>query len=93
MIIIRLARYGRKKRPSYKIVVCDRRRSCQGKFIKQIGFFNSFNISLNREYFLNINIQSLEYWIKKGAYVTSKIYFLLKTYYPLSDFKKLNVID
>ena len=37
---IRLSRGGAKKRPYYRIVVADSRRSRDGKFIDQIGTYN-----------------------------------------------------
>ena len=37
---IRLSRGGTKKRPYYRIVVADSRRSRDGKFIDQIGTYN-----------------------------------------------------
>ena len=43
---IRLSRKGAKKRPFYRIVVADSRRSRDGKFIDQIGTYNPM---LNKE--------------------------------------------
>ena len=37
---IRLSRGGAKKRPFYRIVVADSRRSRDGKFIEKIGTYN-----------------------------------------------------
>ena len=37
---IRLSRGGAKKRPFYRIVIADSRRSRDGKFIDQIGTYN-----------------------------------------------------
>ena len=37
---IRLSRGGAKKRPFYRIVVADSRRSRDGKFIDQLGTYN-----------------------------------------------------
>ena len=37
---IRLSRAGAKKRPFYRIVVADSRRSRDGKFIERIGTYN-----------------------------------------------------
>ena len=39
-VIIRLSRVGAKKRPFYRIVVADSRRSRDGKFIDRIGTYN-----------------------------------------------------
>ena len=40
MVVIRLSRGGAKKRPFYHIVVADKRRSRDGRFIEQVGYFN-----------------------------------------------------
>ena len=38
--VIRLARRGSKKRPTYRIVVTDSRNPRDGRFIESIGFYN-----------------------------------------------------
>ncbi len=82
MVVIRLSRYGKKKRPFYKIVVIDRRKSREGKFIDMIGFFNPMPIVMcnNKKYFLKININSYLCWLKKGAKPSSKVIFLYKKF-------------
>ena len=40
MVVIRLARGGAKKRPFSQVVVADQRRSRDGRYIENIGFFN-----------------------------------------------------
>lgn len=40
MVKIRLKRYGRKKLPSYRIVVMDSRNKRDGKAIEELGFYN-----------------------------------------------------
>ncbi len=79
MVVIRLARYGKKKKPFYKIMVADKRKSCNGKFLKKIGFFNPFLIKNNR-YYLNFNVKIFEYWLKKGALPTNRVKYLFKLY-------------
>ena len=37
---IRLSRGGAKKRPYYRIVVCDVRSPRDGNFIEKVGFYN-----------------------------------------------------
>jgi len=44
MVVIRLARHGRKNFPFYKIVVSDNRFSVKKRFIERIGFFNPFSL-------------------------------------------------
>ena len=40
MVRIRLRRVGRKKQPSYRIVVADKRSPRDGRYIEVIGFYN-----------------------------------------------------
>lgn len=52
MLKIRLKRYGRKKKPSYRIVVIDSRKRRDGQPIEEIGFYDPINdmmtINFNR---------------------------------------------
>ncbi len=41
--VIRLARRGSKKRPTYRIVVTDSRNPRDGRFIESIGYYNPQN--------------------------------------------------
>ena len=40
MLRIRLRRVGKKKQPSYRIVVADSRAPRDGKFVDQVGHYN-----------------------------------------------------
>nr|BBI37179.1 ribosomal protein S16 [Palmaria palmata] len=66
MLKIRLKRYGRKKQPSYRIVVIDCRKRRDGRPIEEIGFYNP----LTNE--TTVNLESVEFYKSKGAQ-TSKV--------------------
>ncbi|QFQ32214.1 30S ribosomal protein S16 [Buchnera aphidicola] len=70
MVKIRLARYGNKKRPFYKIVVADSRFSRDGRFIEQLGYFNP--LSKDTATSLKININRIIYWKKNGAHLSDR---------------------
>lgn len=76
MVKIRLARYGTKKRPFYKIVVADSRFSRDGRFIENIGYFNP--ISKNICETLKCNLNRIIYWKNKGAQVSERVQKLIK---------------
>jgi small subunit ribosomal protein S16 len=61
MLKIRLARVGKKKRPSYRFVVSDSTKDTYGKALEIVGHYNPFSkvIEVNKERIL--------YWISKGA--------------------------
>jgi len=62
MLVIRLFRTGKKKQPSYKVVVTDRNNPPQGgKFVEQVGFYNP----LTKEKILHAD--RIQYWISVGA--------------------------
>ncbi len=65
MVRIRLARHGSKQNPFYHITVADQRRSRDGRFIEQLGFFNPVAKGSAEEY--RIDIDRLDYWLSKGA--------------------------
>ena len=50
MVRIRLARHGSKQNPFYHITVADQRRSRDGRFIEQVGFFNPVAKGAAEEY-------------------------------------------
>lgn len=40
MLVIRLARFGKKKQAFFKLVVAEKARAVQKKFIKELGYYN-----------------------------------------------------
>jgi small subunit ribosomal protein S16 len=70
MVKIRLARYGAKKRPFYKMVVADSRCSRNGKFIENIGYFNP--IAKGKSEKIKLNLDRIAYWQKKGAQMSAR---------------------
>jgi small subunit ribosomal protein S16 len=66
---IRLSRHGAKKRPFYRIVVCDQRFPRDGRYIEQVGTYDpnatSGGIKLNQE--------KVDTWIKRGAKPTQTV--------------------
>ncbi len=87
MVVIRLARYGRHKLPFYKIVVTDNRKSCHGKFLEKIGFFNP----LQKKNLLRLkwNVLSYNNWLLKGALPTSRVRSLYIQYNLYSHMTKI----
>jgi small subunit ribosomal protein S16 len=76
MVVIRLSRTGAKKRPFYHIVVADKRRSRDGRFIQQLGYFNP--IAAGKEVKLMFDVALAEEWIKKGAQPSDRVKSLMK---------------
>ena len=40
MLKLRLKRFGRRKYPSYRIVIMDSKKRCNGRAITDVGFYN-----------------------------------------------------
>jgi small subunit ribosomal protein S16 len=72
MLVIRLFRTGKKKQPSYKVVVTDKNNPPQGgKFVEQVGFYNP----LTRE--KTLEKDRINYWIGVGAQPSDTVYNIL----------------
>lgn len=76
MVRIRLARYGTKKRPFYKMVVADSRFSRDGRFIERLGHFDP--ISKCKNSFIKLNLNRISYWEKKGAQISERSKKIIK---------------
>ncbi len=82
MITIRLARGGAVKRPFYRIVVADKRRARDGKFLENLGYFNP--IAAGKEIRLHIELERINYWKGCGAEVSERVQKLLKDFQEMS---------
>ncbi|WP_342227369.1 30S ribosomal protein S16 [Rickettsiella endosymbiont of Rhagonycha lignosa] len=76
MVIIRLARGGRTKRPFYHIVVTDSRNPRDGSYIERLGFHNS--VAVGKEVALQIAEDRVNYWVSQGAKTSKQVQNLLK---------------
>jgi small subunit ribosomal protein S16 len=71
---IRLRRAGRKKAPTYRIVVADSRSPRDGKFIEIIGQY----APRTGEQALNLQSDRVNYWLDSGAQPTDTVRSLLR---------------
>jgi small subunit ribosomal protein S16 len=77
-VTIRLSRHGAKKKPFYKIVATDSRKSNRGMPIEYLGFFNPFSVKLNTR--LNMKHERIQYWIGIGAKLSHRVACLYKEF-------------
>lgn len=63
MLTIRLARFGKKKMPSYRVVVTDKRRPRNGRFVEVVGTYNP----LRKPAEIKLDAERIKYWIGCGA--------------------------
>ncbi|QFQ32561.1 30S ribosomal protein S16 [Buchnera aphidicola (Aphis fabae)] len=78
MVKIRLARYGNKKRPFYKVVAADSRFSRDGRFIERLGYFNPGSKDTTTS--IKLNIDRIIYWQKNGAKLSERSKKLIKLF-------------
>ena len=76
MVVIRLSRGGAKKRPFYHIVVADKERSRDGRFIERLGYYNP--IATGKDVPLKLDLARAEHWISKGAQASDRVKHLIK---------------
>ena len=63
MVVIRLARWGAKKRPFYRMVVADSRKARDGRFIEQVGTYNTQTAQGEA----SLRLERIEHWVQQGA--------------------------
>lgn len=71
---IRLRRTGRKKQPTYRIVIADSRSPRDGKFIEVVGQY----APRQGELALNLKGDRVNYWLDNGAQPTDTVRSLLR---------------
>jgi small subunit ribosomal protein S16 len=71
MLRLKLKRIGKKKQPSFRIIVLERHKDPYGDFLEDLGFWNrrTKEVSLKKE--------RIKYWLSKGAQPTPPLYNLL----------------
>jgi small subunit ribosomal protein S16 len=71
---IRLKRTGKKKAPSYRVVIADARSPRDGRIIENIGWYNP-RVEPSA---INIDEEKALGWLKNGAQPTESVASLLK---------------
>ena len=75
MLKIRLARVGKKKQPTYRVVIADARAPRDGKYVEIIGHYNP---RTEPNTFV-IDEDKVRDWMRKGAQPTERMHKLLAT--------------
>ena len=74
MLMIRLARFGAKKKPSYRVVVIDKERARNSRAVEVLGYYNP----LTHPATVKLDQSRLEHWLKVGARPSDTVARLLK---------------
>jgi len=75
MVKIRLARFGSKFNPHYRIVVTDVRKKRDGKYIEKIGYYDPRKTTPN---WYKVDVERARYWLSVGAQPTNTARRILK---------------
>ncbi len=71
---IRLTRVGKKKQPSYRVVVADSRSPRDGRIIESIGWYNP-RVEPSA---IHVDADKALSWLQQGALPTESVALLLK---------------
>jgi small subunit ribosomal protein S16 len=74
MLMIRLARFGAKKSPSYRVVVIDKVRARDSRAVEVVGIYDP----LTEPAAVRLDHARIEHWMKNGAQPSVTVARLLK---------------
>jgi small subunit ribosomal protein S16 len=63
VLTIRLARIGKKKKPFYRVVVIERTKPRNGRFVENVGTYDP----LKKPAELKLNADRIKHWLGLGA--------------------------
>jgi len=69
MLMIRLARFGAKKKPFYRVVVIEKERARNGRHIEVVGQYNPLATPAQ----VALRHDRIEYWTKNGAQLSDTV--------------------
>ena len=74
MLMIRLARFGAKKKPFYRVVVIDKEHARDGRNLEVVGHYNP----LTHPAKVDLKHDRIEHWTKVGAQMSETVARLVK---------------
>jgi len=74
MLMIRLARFGAKKRPCYRVVVIEKERARDSRSVEVVGTYDP----LSKPKAINLKHDRIEHWMKNGARPSDTVARLMK---------------
>ena len=72
MLKLRLKRIGRKRSPSYRLVIMENITRRDGRPIEEVGYYNP----ISKDY--KFNSKKIQEWLTYGVQPTKTVYILLK---------------
>lgn len=78
MLMIRLARFGARKQPYYRVVVIEKDRARNGRSIEVVGTYNPRTNPAT----VNLKSERIEHWRSVGAQFSDRVEKLVAKYQP-----------
>lgn len=73
MLMIRLSRIGKTKHPFYRVVVTEKTRPRNGRFVEIVGTYDP----QKKPAAVQLNNERVQYWLSKGAQPSDTVRSLL----------------
>ena len=74
MLTIRLQRIGKKKFPTYRLIISEKARDTKGTYLEQLG---TYDPHLPKEKACLLKTDRVRYWLEKGAQASGTVRNLL----------------
>jgi len=74
MLMIRLARFGAKKKPSYRVVVIEKEKARNGRAVEVLGYYNP----VSHPAVVKLDHDRIAHWLKVGAKPSDTMARLIK---------------
>lgn len=78
MLMIRLARIGKKKHPFYRVVVTEKTRPRNGRFVEIVGTYDP----AKKPAAVQLDDERVKYWLGKGAQPSDTVRSFLRNRKP-----------
>ncbi|MFH1193607.1 MAG: 30S ribosomal protein S16 [bacterium] len=82
MLAIKLSRFGKKKQPTFRLIVLEKSKDPWGDYLENLGHYDP------RTKKATFNAERINYWMSKGAKPTDSVHNLLVTSGVLKDKKR-----
>jgi small subunit ribosomal protein S16 len=76
MLMIRLARFGAKKKPFYRVVVIEKERARNGRSLEVVGHYNPLAVPAQA----TLQHERIEHWTKNGAQLSDTVKRLVEKF-------------
>jgi small subunit ribosomal protein S16 len=80
VLMIRLARFGKKKHPFYRMVVTEKTRPRNGRFVEIVGTYDP----QKKPALVEMDSERVQYWLSKGAQPSDTVRSLIRKPKPAS---------